>query len=56
MVNFLGLLIAVSTSIYTCTYAWHVWRQERNPLGAAALGIIALFTVALPFYILYIRG
>jgi len=56
MVNFLGLLLAVLVAAYTFIYAFHIWRTERNFLGALVLGVLGLGTIALPVYLLYLRG
>jgi len=56
MLNFLGLTIAVLIALYTFLYAFHIWRDERNPLGALVVAGLALAAVILPAYALYFRG
>jgi len=54
MINLMGLAIAAAVAFYTLTYAYHVWRKERNPAGAVAVVLLALAVLALPIYILYV--
>ena len=56
MLNFLGLTAAVLIAIYTFLYAFHIWRDQRNPLGALVIGGLGLATIVLPAYTLYFRG
>lgn len=56
MLNFLGLTVAVLIAIYTFLYAFHIWRAERNPLGALVVGGLGLAAIVLPAYALYFRG
>ena len=56
MINLVGIFIAALVALYTATYAVHVWRRESNPLGALAVGVLALAALGLPVYLLYMRS
>ncbi|MGQ9779324.1 MAG: hypothetical protein ACUVRM_05530 [Bacillota bacterium] len=56
MLNFLGLCLAVLVAFYTFVYAFHIWRGEKNPLGALVVGGLGLAAILLPVYVLYLHG
>lgn len=55
VLNLAGILIAALMAVYVLTYAGEVWRKEQNPLGAVAVAFLAIASVVIPIYVLYIR-
>jgi hypothetical protein len=55
LVRVLGVLIALAVALYTADYGWEVWRRHRNHAGAIAVFILAMATVGMPIYMLFIR-
>ena len=52
--QYLGMLIAVIIAFYTFVFGLENWK-EKNHLGFFALVALAIITVVLPLYVLFLR-
>jgi high-affinity Fe2+/Pb2+ permease len=52
--QYFGMLIAFTIAFYTFLFGLEIRRHE-NVTGFWALAVLALVTVAMPFYVLFLR-